>query len=293
MMANIKLRLSYNCRGWNSGKYFLDPDFLNNYDICLIQEHWLLPEQLSLLDIDPNFCSFGVSAIDSSRILTGRPYGGCGFLIRNSILNMVTRIDSNSSRFCAISINSNSLVTLLVCVYLPTNYGTHDSDDLFQQTLSEISGFLDSCCYDNVIIAGDFNVDFKRNSSFLSHLQLFMSDLNLTAVDISFAQQIDFTYEHDDGLVRYWPDHVLILSHFMDTITDIRCIHSACNFSDHSPLSFNISQLICFRLKKFYLMVCSVFLVTSSPSVIVYTILVMSCLSTLMILKTSIAYLWI
>ena len=90
----------------------------------------LLPEQLCLLDIDPNFCSFGVSAIDSSRILTGRPYGGCGFLIRNSILNMVTRIDSNSSRFCAISINSDSLVTLLVCVYLPTNYGTHDSDEL-------------------------------------------------------------------------------------------------------------------------------------------------------------------
>ena len=40
-------------------------------------------------------------------------------------------------------------------------------------------------------------------------------------------------------------------------------------------------------------MVCSVFLVTSSPSVIVYTILVMSCLSTLMLLKTSIAFLWI
>ena len=40
-------------------------------------------------------------------------------------------------------------------------------------------------------------------------------------------------------------------------------------------------------------MVCSVFLVTSSPSIIVYTILVMSCLSTLMILKTSIAYLCI
>ena len=95
--------------------------------------------------------------------LHGRPYGGCSFLIRNSILNMVTRIDS---RFCAISINSDSLVTLLVCVYLPTNYGTHDSDDLFQQTLSEISGFLDSCCYDSVIIAGDFIVDFKRNSSF-------------------------------------------------------------------------------------------------------------------------------
>ena len=49
-----------------------------------------------------------------------------------------------------------------------------------------------------------------------------MSDLNLSAVDISFAPQIDFTYECDDGLVRSWPDHVLTLSHFMDTITDIR-----------------------------------------------------------------------
>ena len=67
-------------------------------------------------------------------------------------------------------------------------------------------------------------------------------------------------------------------------------------FSMDSELIFNASktQLMCFRLKKnLVLPDGSVFLVTSSPSVIVYTILVMSCLSTLMILKTSIAYLWI
>ena len=73
----------------------------------------------------------------------------------------------------------------------------------------------------------------------------------------------------------------------------LRILLSECEcFSRDSELEFNASKtqlILCFRLKK-NLMVCSVFLVTSSPSVIVYTILVMSCLSTLMILKTSIAY---
>ena len=63
-------------------------------------------------------------------------------------------------------------------------------------------------------------------------------------------------------------------------------------FSRDSELNFNASktQLICFHLKK-NLMVCSVFF-GHIPSVIVYTILVMSCLSNLKIPKTSIVYLW-
>ena len=80
--SNLKM-LSYNCRGWNTGSNFLDSQFLLNYDICLIQEHWLLTEQLSTLNINSQFCSFGVSVMDSSRLLRGRPFGGCGFFFGN------------------------------------------------------------------------------------------------------------------------------------------------------------------------------------------------------------------
>ena len=87
-------------------------------------------------------------------------------------------------------------------------------------------------------------------------------------------------------ILSYW--HPLLL-HFVFCFPSVNAFPGTRNLiSTH--LRHNLA--ICFRLKK-NLMVCSVFLVTSSPSVIVYTILVMSCLSTLMILKTSIVYLWI
>ena len=84
--------------------------------------------------------------MDSSEVILGRPFGGCGFLIRKSLLHYVTRLKSNSktSRFCAISIDTGSFITLLMCVYLPTNYGTSIAVNLFLETLSEIKGFVDS-----------------------------------------------------------------------------------------------------------------------------------------------------
>ena len=69
--------VTYNCRGWSSGQTALR-DLLKSLDICLIQEHWLLHDQLRLLNIDAEFLSVAVSGMDSSSLLPGRPFGGCG-----------------------------------------------------------------------------------------------------------------------------------------------------------------------------------------------------------------------
>ena len=37
---------SNNCRGWNSGDQFAS-QLRNDHDLCLIQEHWLLPDHLN------------------------------------------------------------------------------------------------------------------------------------------------------------------------------------------------------------------------------------------------------
>jgi len=81
--------VSYNCRGWNSGKSLLNNSLLDNCDICLIQEHWLLRDQLCNLNCFSDFTSFAVSGMDSCKLLCGHPYGGCGFLIRNSICPLI------------------------------------------------------------------------------------------------------------------------------------------------------------------------------------------------------------
>ena len=54
-------------------------------------------------------------------------------------------------------------MTLIVSVYLPTNYGTPSNDD-FLTALAELEGFIKMQSFHNIIIAGDFNTDFDRSS---------------------------------------------------------------------------------------------------------------------------------
>ena len=50
--------------------------------LCFIQEQWLFHEHLSYLDVDDRFLYHGVSGMDSSIMLSGRPFGGCAILYR-------------------------------------------------------------------------------------------------------------------------------------------------------------------------------------------------------------------
>ena len=119
--------VSYNCRGWKSGSNYVQ-SLLQSCDICLIQEHWLLRENLDSLIISDDFLSVGVSGMDSSLLLTGRPFGGCCILYRKSLSSVVHRIFTDSNRLCAIStthvitpyLSSSSFVS----IYLPTDYST-------------------------------------------------------------------------------------------------------------------------------------------------------------------------
>ena len=132
--------VSYNCRGWKSGSNYVQ-SLLQSCDIWLIQEHWVLRENLDSLIISDDFLSVGVSGMDSSILLTGRPFGGCGILYRKSLSSVVRKIFTDSNRLCAISITLNNscdnspFVILLICVYLPTDYSTVASHSAFSESL--------------------------------------------------------------------------------------------------------------------------------------------------------------
>ena len=90
--------VSYNCRGWNSGIGLLR-DIAPEFDLCMIQEHWLFAQQIGLLNFDPAFTSCGISGMDDDVLLKGRPFGGCGFIFRKKILH---NIKPHFKHFCAI-----------------------------------------------------------------------------------------------------------------------------------------------------------------------------------------------
>ena len=41
-------------------------------------------------DVSPDFLSVGVSGVDCSALLEGRPYGGCSILYRKSLVPFIT-----------------------------------------------------------------------------------------------------------------------------------------------------------------------------------------------------------
>ena len=145
--------VSYNCRGWNSGLRFLQ-DNAPSIDLCLIQEHWLFSHQLTLLNFDPEFVSCGVSGMDDDRLHRGHPFGGCGIIFRKSLISIQV-IKFLSKHFCAVLIKCYLKTILLINVYLPTNYHTNTSDTDFNICLGELSGFIDSQSFDQLLISGD------------------------------------------------------------------------------------------------------------------------------------------
>ena len=80
--------LSFNMHGYNQSKDYLS-HLCQNFDILFLQEHWLLPSELSLLTVcAPKFVVFGSSALESSvsrGIRRGRPYGGVAILVRSEL----------------------------------------------------------------------------------------------------------------------------------------------------------------------------------------------------------------
>ena len=130
---------------------------------------------------------------------------------------------------------------LLICVYMPSS----SSSSLFNEylnTLGELDGFIHSNQSDVVVIAGDFNVDFDRCNQITSLLSDFMSEHGLCSCDLLFRDDVQFTYEHDDGLSRSWIDHVICSQSFSNRISDVRAMHSGYVLSDHSPLLFSIKS---------------------------------------------------
>ena len=79
-MAQLRT-CSFNCRGWNNGLHTLS-HFIDSLDLCFLQEHWLLRDQLHLINnISPDLLSVSVCGMDNSELVCGRPYGGCSICI--------------------------------------------------------------------------------------------------------------------------------------------------------------------------------------------------------------------
>ena len=102
----------------------------DTHDLVLLQEHWLLPNELQLLSgIHVDFFATGSSAVDNgSDILIGRPYGGTAILYRKTLAGHISLVQTDESRLTGITISTRHGPTLILNVYMPTDY--HDDDSM-------------------------------------------------------------------------------------------------------------------------------------------------------------------
>ena len=110
---------SFNCYGLMN-KLPVIGDMCKNVDILLLQETWLLPMDLRILDnLDDDFLAFSISSVNICEKFIGRPYGGLSFLWRKSLGNSCKIIDFDDKRILGLEVTSSATELLLINVYLP------------------------------------------------------------------------------------------------------------------------------------------------------------------------------
>ena len=141
-----------------------------DYDIVLIQEHWLISDDLVRLDvIDENFTSFKVSSMDkkiSSGILTGRPHRGVSIVFKKSLCKLIQVIetDTDNGQFITIKFLSSVKNVFMTCVYFPCAGSFTEYSVSTSYLLPHIENVLESnpgCVH---LIAGGLNFECNGSS---------------------------------------------------------------------------------------------------------------------------------
>jgi len=125
MARDVVKIVSYNLHGLNNGRSCFT-DLCNDPHVVIIavQEHWLPPDKLFLVNgIHPEFSGCGISSMSHkliSGVFHGRPYGGVGFLWRKKLTWLCIGYKACSGRIMSMKIELHNCRKLnVVSVYFP------------------------------------------------------------------------------------------------------------------------------------------------------------------------------
>ena len=245
-MDSLKIA-TFNCKHFDgSFKESFCKELLDVNDFLLIQEHWLYQDNFHKFDKiskDYLICKHGASSMDPTVIRSGRPYGGCIILWKGNINYSIKPINILSCRLNCIQVSSKVGFTfLLFNVYMPTDErgnGEHLSE--YQDILAEISTISRSISTSFIVIAGDFNTDFLRNSPQARELKSFREAENLISCKNFPGNNVEFSYECKTTGNRSLIDHILITENIENFICNFKAKESLDNLSDHIPLSLDLN----------------------------------------------------
>ena len=243
-MANLQIA-SFNCKHFSGDfKIKFIADIFSKCDFLLLQEHWLHEANFDLFSkLDgKSLCFQGKSAMSCNEILIGRPHGGCVILWKADIVHNVIPIDTVSVRLnCVKVVIDEKFTFLLFNVYMPCDDGCANGNLMqYQDILSEMSVIIHSHDVDNVIVGGDFNTSFARDSPQTRELQVFCSSENFVPCTTLDCAKVSHTFECIQSNSRSEIDHFLVTDSLKESVNQYYSVDCINNPSDHLVL---ITQL--------------------------------------------------
>ena len=206
---------------------------LNKCDVLFLQEHWLSAGQLSCLNtLSSSHASIGVSCFGFSKVLQGRPYGGCSILWRQGMCDTILCVDTCSNRFVqSVVLSHLGKYCLLMPICLVT-----------QMSPGELSSYRNIASNNDalVVFGGDFNVYFTRDWPNARVLADFCQRFNLYSVNTHSSNTIGYTYNFN---MQYFHvlDHILVSELlYNEAVCSAEVCHDIDNTSDHDPVRVNL-----------------------------------------------------
>ena len=101
---------------------------------------------------------------------------------------------------------------------------------------------MDTANCHNILMAGDLNCDFSRQSRFVRIVKDFIENMRLvtfwTEDENENIENIDYTHTSSYNGVSHFSkiDHFVSNTRVYNAVTEATVIHSGQNLSDHSPI---------------------------------------------------------
>ncbi len=234
-----------NSTGSNDDRLRYLNDALYGYDIILVQEHWLLSNNLKRIKTALQvFTGIANSGVDEAKcVLERRPYGSCAILWRTGLTQLIKpiQVESLSKRICSIILTLNDYRLLIICAYFPTYPGSavYSGADL-DIILSDIEDILQNVNCDGIVLGGDLNSDFSHHSGFVNNINMFMNNHDLQSLWNIF--NVDYTYRHTDGVSTSTIDHFIVSNSAFNKCCRGCVTHIMDNTSNHSVINLSVEM---------------------------------------------------
>ena len=240
---------SYNSHGLGAGRIEYMKFLMNECDVLMVQEHWLLKEQIpTFVKHFPKSVVHAVSGMQSNVLVSGRPHGGCAILVNSRWPVKVVPIEMQNCRVCALRVDTGSFSILFFDVYMPcdTDYDSQNNEE-YRCILAEIISVCEMYPSENVVIGGDFNTCLERqNSLHTRSLKEFMNVNSFSCCLLHPASSVDYTFESKIDGSRSTVDHFLLSEVLHNRLLKYSVIDSGENMSDHVAILAEIEfEMFC------------------------------------------------